>query len=186
MRIPKYKFQVLLLMMLCCAGCNTLSEEDCYIADWEVLGERDGTLGLPVSKIDDHTKGCNRYVSSQDKEKYLQGHQYGLGIFCNSSNAQRQAQALIEYTYFCPSDSEPNYLKGYVKGLDRVLEDIQYELRVAKNDFDKALKQSVKITQSGDKQRLDGYIRRTQLRVQQIEEKKALIEQWLSKAESRM
>ena len=54
------------------AGCAGLSLNECRVANWHDLGERDGLLGMPA-RIDTYAYQCERHNLQAARQPYLEG-----------------------------------------------------------------------------------------------------------------
>ncbi|MEM1364702.1 MAG: DUF2799 domain-containing protein, partial [Pseudomonadota bacterium] len=75
---------------VCCLGilaaCQTISEEECAVANWSDLGQRDGQAGYPASRIERHAKACAKAGIAVDSQAYLASHSVGIRSYCTPSN----------------------------------------------------------------------------------------------------
>lgn len=71
-----------LFVALVLAGCSTLSEEECQLADWGARGRADGSLGSTVGAFERYTSSCNRFGIAPDFAAWEEGRQVGLKSFC--------------------------------------------------------------------------------------------------------
>jgi hypothetical protein len=56
------------------AGCAGMTPNECRVANWFDLGERDGLLGNPAPRIDTYANQCGQQdVQQAAREQYLQG-----------------------------------------------------------------------------------------------------------------
>ena len=61
------------------AACQTLSKEECVVADWRVIGEQDGAAGYsPQERFGNHVKACERAGVLPDQTLWNEGFQIGL------------------------------------------------------------------------------------------------------------
>ncbi len=97
-------------------GCSTLSEEECLVADWQLIGREDGVNGRDASYIGNHRKACAEYGVVPDLQEYERGYGDGLVIFCTEQNGFLQGQKGIEYNSACPAYLEQDFLAGYRAG----------------------------------------------------------------------
>lgn len=67
------------------AGCAGMSSNECRVANWHELGQRDGLLGTPA-RIDTYAHQCGRHNVPAAREQYLEG--WWLG---NAEYRQRTA-----------------------------------------------------------------------------------------------
>ncbi|SNY90329.1 Protein of unknown function [Cohaesibacter sp. ES.047] len=109
-------FPALLILAPLLAGCASLSQEECATGDWTSIGSVDANQGHPKSRLADHQKACKRYDITPDAEKYLAGYKTGLGSYCTPANGFQVGRNGYSYHKICPAESEPVFLKGYLRG----------------------------------------------------------------------
>jgi len=74
---PK-SFRDIFLICLCLGfttGCSTLSQEECLVADWQLIGREDGAVGRDASYIGNHRKACADYGIVPDLQEYQHGYE---------------------------------------------------------------------------------------------------------------
>ena len=55
----KFYSALVLLACLVLASCQSMSKEECAVADWSVIGEQDGAAGYnPQDRFARHVKAC--------------------------------------------------------------------------------------------------------------------------------
>ena len=54
------------------AGCAGMTEQECRVANWYQLGERDGLLGSPA-RIDTYAHQCSGVDMQTARQQYLDG-----------------------------------------------------------------------------------------------------------------
>lgn len=120
-------------LVLTLSGCATLSEEQCRFSDWYDLGYRDGRQGKPADRISEHAQACGEHGIRPDRDRYLAGHEDGVGSYCTLHNGLQVGEGGGAYYNVCTSLSEEDFLRGYSLGqaLHRVrgrLSSIDYEI----------------------------------------------------------
>ena len=56
-------------------SCATMSEDQCRVGDWGGQGLRDGSAGLPMSRLDDHAEACAKHGVAPDVTPYRSAYQ---------------------------------------------------------------------------------------------------------------
>jgi hypothetical protein len=69
------------------AGCATLSEDECRVADWRVIGLADGERGRGPGFVAQHASACAEIAVVPDAEAWERGRQDGLRAYCTPANA---------------------------------------------------------------------------------------------------
>ena len=75
------KRSVVLALLLVLAGCATMSPEECKVADWRAIGEKDGSQGKS-EQLAGHLKSCQGVGIVPDNRLYRSGYQQGLKYYC--------------------------------------------------------------------------------------------------------
>lgn len=104
------------VLLLSLGGCATLSEEECRFSDWYDLGYRDGRQGRPADRISEHAQACGEHGVRPDRDRYLSGHQDGVGSYCTLHNGLQVGENGGAYYNVCSSPSEEDFLRGYSVG----------------------------------------------------------------------
>lgn len=111
--------RVLFLIAVCAvlSSCQTMSKEECAIADWRVVGEQDGAAGYePKSRFARHAKACERAGVLADQTTWYQGYQQGLPRYCTPLNGLSVGRDGKGYANVCPVDLAPGFREGYSLG----------------------------------------------------------------------
>lgn len=83
----------LLLAVLGLAGCASMSESECQVADWGRVGLNDGARGEPERKLAAYTEDCGKTGVVPDAQAYRQGWDAGVLRFCTAANGWQQGLA---------------------------------------------------------------------------------------------
>ncbi len=106
-----------LLACLVLASCQTMSKEECAVADWRVIGEQDGAAGYnPQDRFARHVKACTRAGVAADQTAWYQGYQQGLPRYCTPLNGLSVGSQGKTYANVCPVDLETGFREGYELG----------------------------------------------------------------------
>ncbi|MDF1609774.1 DUF2799 domain-containing protein [Hoeflea sp. YIM 152468] len=114
MRIPT---ALILIACLVLASCQTMSKEECAVADWRVIGEQDGANGYaPQDRFASHVKACTKAGVTADQTLWYQGYQQGLPRYCTPLNGLSVGSQGKAYANVCPLELEPGFREGYDLG----------------------------------------------------------------------
>ncbi|AKH99312.1 Protein of unknown function (DUF2799) [Hoeflea sp. IMCC20628] len=111
--------RIALLIAVCAliTSCQTLSKEECAVADWRVIGEQDGASGYnPQDRFAKHVKACTKAGVAADQTLWYQGYQKGLPRYCTPLNGLTVGSQGKSYANVCPLDLEPGFREGYDLG----------------------------------------------------------------------
>ncbi len=113
-----YKVLCLCLVGLLQAACSTMSPEQCKVADWGVVGLRDGQVGAPLGLLDTRSKDCAKVGVQVLAQPYLQGREVGLQSYCQLGNAAREGLAGHDYAHVCPLPMDAEFQRRWQVGLN--------------------------------------------------------------------
>lgn len=106
-----------LLACLFLASCQTMSKEECAVADWSVIGEQDGAAGYnPQDRFARHVKACSKAGVAADQTLWYQGYQQGLPRYCTPLNGLSVGSQGKAYANVCPANLEAGFREGYELG----------------------------------------------------------------------
>lgn len=72
------------------AGCASMSESECRVADWGRVGLADGARGALESRLADYTDDCGKVGVVPDATAYRKGWDTGIASFCTAANGWRE------------------------------------------------------------------------------------------------
>lgn len=98
-------------------GCATMSPEECAVADWEHLGERDGRSGQPPEYLGRRASDCEEAGYEADQTAWRRGWDRGIADFCTPNNGFRKGLEGYSYEPICPGRLESDFLDGYEPGI---------------------------------------------------------------------
>ena len=113
------KIRAILVLVACLvlASCQTMSKEECAVADWRVIGEQDGAAGYnPQDRFARHVKACTKAGVAADQSLWYQGYQQGLPRYCTPLNGLSVGTQGKSYANVCPIDLEADFREGYDLG----------------------------------------------------------------------
>jgi len=114
--MSRLKLLIIAAFPLVFTACASLSEDECKLANWEVIGYEDGNKGYGQAQIGKHRSACAKHGIAPDLTTYQQGHQRGVRAFCNPSRAYSMGKRGSQYKGMCPKDLEPAFIKAYRAG----------------------------------------------------------------------
>ncbi len=133
------------------ASCATMSPEECKLADWGQIGERDGSEGKTLSQLNDRAEDCAKVGVSVNASAYQQGRDMGLRSYCRPDNALRVGLSGGYYFGVCPPETHAAFQQRYeaaryvyglrseVSNLDQRIETLERRLRDLNRGEDKRL-----------------------------------------------
>lgn len=80
------------LLALALAGCASMSESECRVADWGRVGVADGARGESESRLAAYTEDCGKVGVVPNAQSYRQGWDTGIQRFCTAVNGWREGQ----------------------------------------------------------------------------------------------
>jgi hypothetical protein len=98
------------------AGCATMSEDDCALADWRALGVRDGTRGQTLAMGERRASACTRHGFAMDWDAYAAGRDAGLAEWCVPVNGFNLGESGSAYNGVCHRHDERAFLAAWEHG----------------------------------------------------------------------
>lgn len=75
-----------LLGALALAGCTSMSESECRVADWYRVGLADGSGGVMQNRLADYAEDCGKIGVDPDPIAYRKGWDQGIVHYCTPYN----------------------------------------------------------------------------------------------------
>jgi len=128
-------------LALLLVSCATMSPEECKLARWNEVGQRDGLRGAPLSVLGDRVEDCAKVDVVVDTQAYSQGRDLGLLSYCRIENAVPLGLSGGSYAGVCPPAIDMVFQQRYqvahtvyalrneVKSLDDRTEYLERKLR---------------------------------------------------------
>ena len=82
----KFNAISLMLLTLLLAGCKSMSESECKVADWGRVGLNDGARGEPERRLASYTEDCGKTGVVPNAQAYRQGWDVGIKRYCTAAN----------------------------------------------------------------------------------------------------
>jgi hypothetical protein len=108
-----WKFGCGLGLALLLASCATMSPEECQLAQWAEVGQRDGLRGAPLSVLSARKEDCAKADVVVDEQAYQAGRELGLASYCRIDNAVPLGLSGASYAGVCPPALEAAFLPRY-------------------------------------------------------------------------
>lgn len=137
------------------SSCATMSPEECKVADWRDVGQRDGINGKPLTRLYDRAEDCRKVGVTVNLKAYNIGRDQGLRSYCRLDNAVPLGLNGGTYAGVCPTEIDQVFrhrfqtarsvhdLRSEVKGLNERIDTLERRLREASRDEEKRLKEAV-------------------------------------------
>ena len=134
------------------ASCATMSPEECQVADWREVGQRDGLRGEALSLLGQRAEDGSKANVSIDAQVYRQGRDLGLASYCRLENAVPLGLGGASYLGVCPVAIDAVFQQRYqvahavyvlrkeVKDLDERTESLERRLREVNHKEDERLR----------------------------------------------
>ncbi len=110
---------VALLAALILSSCASLTKQECVVADWHSIGERDGAAGRPLSYFNRHVDACKKTTAQPDHAGWQAGHRFGARRFCTPQNGLKAGNAGKTYHNICSPDQQRDFLPAFELGKER-------------------------------------------------------------------
>ncbi len=104
-------------VLLSLASCNTMSKDECRVADWRVVGDTDGAAGHdPQSRFADHVRSCAKSGATPDQTLWYEGYQTGIRRYCTPLGGASAGESGRTYHNVCPPELNSDFMRGYSLG----------------------------------------------------------------------
>ena len=110
------RWSFVVLMGLLVAGCASMDEDECRVADWRAIGYEDGVRGVSASHLGEHREACAEYGISPDFVAYKTGREEGLREYCTPASGYRLGRNGGSPTAVCPVDLAGDFRDAYKSG----------------------------------------------------------------------
>lgn len=97
-------------------SCETMSKDQCLAGAWGEQGYKDGSNGLPMSRLDDHAKACAEYGVAPEQTAYRSAREDGLTRYCTVARGFQAGREGSEYYGVCTPQQETDFLPAYHDG----------------------------------------------------------------------
>lgn len=102
------KIILLFSLIVLISGCSTMSIEECKIAQWENIGQKDASEGYDRLRFAKYMKACDKAHITPDQARYNKGYDEGLKLYCTPQNIfDLGLSGLGDYS-ICPINEQQN------------------------------------------------------------------------------
>lgn len=105
------------------SGCSNVkrvrpvvTKQLCQQANWRALGFSEAVKGTAPGAVRHYWQGCSAHGIVVDLNAYADGHNAGLGKYCNRAEGYRLGLKGEPYLNLCQGTLEPDFLRGYEQG----------------------------------------------------------------------
>jgi hypothetical protein len=81
-----------LMATMLLAGCASMSESECRVADWGRVGFADGARGEGEKRLAAYAEDCGKIGIAPDATAYRRGWDTGIVQFCTAANGWHEGQ----------------------------------------------------------------------------------------------
>ena len=107
---------IALALIAACAPKGPISEAQCRVGDWSLLGERDGAAGHPNTRLLALQEACLTHEVQPDREAYIAGWNTGVRRFCQPGKAFSLGDGGETHEHVCPEDLRADFDAAYEDG----------------------------------------------------------------------
>ena len=101
------------------ASCASMTKEECAVADWKSVGERDGAAGQGLDYFARNVDACKKTKARPDHAAWQEGHAIGARRYCTPENGLLAGNNGKNYNNICPIDLQAEFLSAYQLGQQR-------------------------------------------------------------------
>lgn len=106
----------LCVMVVSLAGCASMSQNECQLADWQAVGYEDGSKGQAPEAFATRRQACAKHGVAPDFTAYQAGRKSGLAEYCQPRRGFNEGRLGVRYAGVCPAKLEAEFLDGYTEG----------------------------------------------------------------------
>lgn len=110
------RWPLIALLGLLVAGCASMNEDECRVADWRAIGYEDGVSGTAASHIGERREACAEHGVTPDFTAYRQGRDEGLREYCTPASGYRLGRNGRALTAVCPAELQADFRDAYKSG----------------------------------------------------------------------
>ncbi len=107
---------VIILSIVVISGCASLSQSQCQSGDWYGIGLTDGSVGAPLSTLEQHRNSCGEYAIRIDGEAWRAGRDEGLKQYCRPSNGYQLGRYGNSFNNVCPNNLSDEFNRAFSYG----------------------------------------------------------------------
>jgi hypothetical protein len=97
-------------------SCSTMSQSECTMANWSVVGQNDGETGKKSSHYSQYQNDCGEFGISVDIDSYISGWETGIAQYCTRENGYRVGTSGVFYQNSCPAKYEDEFFSAFQMG----------------------------------------------------------------------
>lgn len=164
-------FSILALSTACTTPLVVL-KPNCSEINWFERGRQDGMQGQPSNNWTMTARECAQ-MSGLEIQKYTDGWNHGLSMFCTENHGFLAAKAGDAYTKTCPEKYEEDFMRGYKRGLQVFLIEKETTQIISKLEgMEKELKKptATETDKAVIKKEIDDLNQRKQVNLQTLEQ----------------
>lgn len=84
--MSSFRLLFVTLLLTLVAGCASMSDSQCRVADWGRVGLSDGARGEPEHRLASYTEDCGKIGVVPNAQAYRQGWDVGIQRYCTPAN----------------------------------------------------------------------------------------------------
>lgn len=119
------------LLATCCGalliGCATMSPEECRLADWRDVGQRDGLSGQTMGHLQSRVDDCAKVGVAVNTQAYRAGRDLGLRSYCRLENAVPLGLNGGYYAGVCPPAIDGLFQQRFLAA--RTVYDLRHDIQ---------------------------------------------------------
>ena len=141
---PNYflRWPTVVLVGSLAAGCASMDEDECRVADWYAIGYEDGVRGVAASHLGERREACAEYGITPEFADYKQGRDEGLREYCTPASGYRLGRNGKSFSAVCPPELQADFRDAFKSGREiyqaaTVVKSTQSKLRRKKKELEK-------------------------------------------------
>lgn len=136
MKLQAFALAGVVAALIALSGCETMSAEECAIADWRQLGYSDADRN-GQDNLANRAESCAEKGIAADTVAYRQGFDDGLRAFCQPYRGFEFGRRGGSFNGYCPGDLDGDFRYAYSDG--RRVYDLQQAIDQAQSPVNTAI-----------------------------------------------
>lgn len=115
MKLQAFALAAAITTLVALSGCETMSAQECAVADWGALGHGDAAQ-RGASRFADRAESCAERGFTADAAAYNAGFQQGMYVFCQPQNGFSFARRGGAFNGVCPAELDRDFRYAFSDG----------------------------------------------------------------------
>lgn len=140
------------------SGCATMNESECKMANWQAIGEEDGSDGRALSHFKHHREACSEHGVRANQTQWKLGWDKGVRHYCKPDNGLTLGKAGKMAASVCPEEMAAAFVLAHRIGKE--LYDVEKRYKASENELEKLYDEYHQANTAESKERINRDISR--------------------------